>query len=61
MRIPQIPSRVTLQRWQVHLDMMLMLHSRRMWSLGAMDTCFVHLEYDSSPQAGYDFFMIREV
>ena len=50
------PSRVTLQRSQIELDLATMIYSRRC-ILNCAENWFLHLRADSSPQGGRDYFV----
>ena len=52
----QFPSRVTLQRSRLELDLATMVYSRR-FILNASSQWFCHIRADSSPQGGRDFFV----
>lgn len=52
----QIPSRMTLQRSRIELDLASMIYSRR-YILTAQSEWFLHLRADSSPQGGRDYFI----
>ena len=58
----RLPSRWTLQRWELKLDLVDMLYRRKALnkevSLGV--TARRSLSADSSPQAGFNFFCVRK-
>ena len=54
------PHRTTLKRWQIRMDTLLMMFRRWEWSQGLYNNAYFFLGYDSSPQGGYDYFLVRE-
>ena len=57
-----VPSRWTLQRWEVKLDCACMMYQRRIIKKEVSNgvTARRSLSADSSPQVGYNFFCVRE-
>ena len=58
----QLPTRWTLQRWELKLDIADMVHRRKALhkEVSAGITARRSLSADSSPQAGFTFFCMRE-
>ena len=58
----RLPSRWTLQRWELKLDLADMLYRRKALTKEVSEgvTARRSLSADSSPQAGFNFFCVRE-